>query len=385
MFKFEVLFSDKKTGARIGKIITPRGVVETPVFMPVGTAGSVKALLPEFVASLGYRIILANTYHLLLRPGPDIIKKAGGLHPFMNWKGLILTDSGGFQVYSLSFLRKIKTEGILFKSHLDGQEIFLTPEFSLEIQLKLNSDILMVLDTCIPYPATREGTEELTHLTHTWALKSLEFWEKNTKEGKALFGIVQGGMFEDLRKQSARFIANLPFDGYAIGGLSVGEPLELRNKMLEIAVPELPESSPRYLMGVGTPLDLIESVIRGIDMFDCVLPTRNARRGTLFTSQGIISIKNSRYKEDFTPLDPECNCYTCRNYTKAYLRHLFYAKELLIYSLLTLHNLTYYAKIMKEIKEAIKTSSLEKLREELFIKFYKSQKEEYDESLGNCY
>ncbi len=383
MFKFEVLFSDPKTGARIGKLITPRGVVETPVFMPVGTSGSIKAVIPEYVSSLGYSIILANTYHLLLRPGPEIIEKAGGLHNFMNWKRLILTDSGGFQVYSLSSFRKIKPEGILFRSHLDGTEIFLTPEVSLEIQLKLNSDILMVLDTCIPYPSTRHETEELTQLTHTWALRSLEFWEKNKKEGKALFGIVQGGMFDDLRKESARFIGNLPFNGYAIGGLSVGESLELRNQMLEIVVPELPENSPRYLMGVGTPLDLVESVIRGVDMFDCVLPTRNARRGTIFTSQGIISIKNSKYKEDFSPLDPDCNCYTCRNYTKAYLRHLFLAKELLIYPLLTLHNLTYYAKIMSEIKEAIRGSRLEALREELYIKYYKSKEEERDESLDD--
>lgn len=380
MFKFEIRFVDSKTGARIGKIITPRGVVETPVFMPVGTAGSIKALFPEMVSSLGYPIILANTYHLLLRPGPDVIEKIGGLHKFMNWKGLILTDSGGFQVYSLSSFRKIKSDGILFKSHLDGSEYFLTPESTLEIQLKLNSDILMVLDTCIPYPSEREETEKLTKLTHEWALKSLEFWEKNKREGKALFGIVQGGMYEDLRRHSAQFIGKLPFNGYAIGGLSVGEPFELRNKMLEIAVPELPEKVPRYLMGVGTPLDLVEAVMRGIDMFDCVLPTRNARRGTLFTSQGIISIKNSKYKEDFSPLDPECDCYTCRNYTKAYLRHLFHAKELLIYSLLTLHNLTYYAKIVKQIKEAIKSSSLEKLREHLSLLYQKSQEEENDGS-----
>ncbi|MEZ0343969.1 MAG: tRNA guanosine(34) transglycosylase Tgt [Caldimicrobium sp.] len=383
MFQFEILFSDPKTGARIGRIITPRGVIETPVFMPVGTAGSIKALIPEWVASLGYPLILANTYHLLLRPGPDVIEKTGGLHKFMNWKGLILTDSGGFQVYSLSSFRKIKPEGILFKSHIDGTEYFLTPESSLEIQLKLNSDILMVLDTCIPYPSERTETEKLTQLTHEWALKSLEFWEKIKKVGKALFGIVQGGMYDDIRRQSAKFIGELPFNGYAIGGLSVGEPFELRNKMLEIALSELPEKAPRYLMGVGTPLDLVEAVIRGVDMFDCVLPTRNARRGTLFTSQGIISIKNSKYKEDFTPLDPECNCYTCRNYTKAYLRHLFLTKELLIYSLLTLHNLSYYAKIVKQIKEAIKGSTIEKLRENLSLLYQKSQKEDTDGSFDD--
>ncbi|BAU24132.1 queuine tRNA-ribosyltransferase [Caldimicrobium thiodismutans] len=380
MFLFKLLYSDSKTQARIGQIITPRGVIETPVFMPVGTAGTVKALFPELVASLGFSIILANTYHLLLRPGPEIIKNAGGLHAFMNWKGLILTDSGGFQVYSLSSFRKITSEGILFQSHLDGSEYFLTPEFALEIQLMLNSDILMVLDTCIPYPSDIEKTQILTELTHKWAIKSLEFWERNKKEGKAIFGIVQGGMFEDLRKESARFIANLPFNGYALGGLSVGEPFELRNAMLDIAIPELPEGAPRYLMGVGTPLDLVEAVIRGIDMFDCVLPTRNARRGSLFTSQGIISIKSSKYKEDFSPLDPECSCYTCRNYTKAYLRHLFLAKELLIYSLLTLHNLTYYAKIVRQIKEAVRTGNLSALREDLYLKYYKTSKEEDDGS-----
>lgn len=380
MFSFRLLYSDTQTLARIGQIITPRGVIETPVFMPVGTAGTIKALFPEVVSSLGFPIILANTYHLLLRPGPETIQRAGGLHTFMNWKGLILTDSGGFQVYSLSSFRKILPEGILFKSHLDGREYFLTPELSLDVQLKLNSDILMVLDTCIPYPSNEEETKTLTELTHKWAVKSLEFWEKNKKEGKALFGIIQGGMYEDLRLESARFITSLPFNGFALGGLSVGEPFELRNRLIDIAIPETPEKAPRYLMGVGTPLDLVEAVIRGIDMFDCVLPTRNARRGSLFTSQGIISIKNSRYKEDFTPLDPECNCYTCRNYTKAYLRHLFTAKELLIYSLLTLHNLTYYAKIVKQIKEAIKAGTLQDLREDLFQRYYKNYKEEDDGS-----
>jgi queuine tRNA-ribosyltransferase len=380
MFSFKLLYSDTQTLARIGQIITPRGLIETPVFMPVGTAGTIKALFPEVVSSLGFPIILANTYHLLLRPGPETIQRAGGLHSFMNWKGLILTDSGGFQVYSLSSFRKILPEGILFKSHLDGREYFLTPELSLDVQLKLNSDILMVLDTCIPYPSNEEETKTLTELTHKWAVKSLEFWEKNKKEGKALFGIIQGGMYENLRLESARFITSLPFNGFALGGLSVGEPFELRNRLIDTAIPEIPEKVPRYLMGVGTPLDLVEAVIRGIDMFDCVLPTRNARRGSLFTSQGIISIKNSRYKEDFTPLDPECNCYTCRNYTKAYLRHLFTAKELLIYSLLTLHNLTYYAKIVKQIKEAIKAGTLQDLREDLFQRYYKNYKEEDDGS-----
>jgi len=378
MFQFRLIFSDQKTRARLGQIITPRGVVETPVFMPVGTLGSIKALMPEMVSSLGYKIILANTYHLYLRPGPEVIEKAGGLHSFMNWKGLILTDSGGFQVYSLASFREILPEGILFHSHLDGSEHFLTPQKALEIQLKLNSDILMVLDTCIPYPSEREETKRLTDLTHRWAEEFLSYWEGQGKKGKALFGIVQGGMYEDLRRESASFLRTLPFHGYAIGGLSVGEPSHLRNRMLEVSIEALPEEAPHYLMGVGTPLDLVEAVIRGVDMFDCVLPTRNARRGTLFTSQGALSIKKASFREDFSPLDPECDCYTCRNYTRAYLRHLFLSKELLVYSLLTLHNLTYYAKIIKAIKEALLQGHLEALREELFQKYHKTLKEEED-------
>lgn len=374
MFKFKILYRDNHSLARLGIIITPRGVIPTPVFMPVGTQGSVKALLPELVAALGYKIILGNTYHLLLRPGPEVIERAGGLHKFMHWKGLILTDSGGFQVYSLSGYRKITDEGILFRSHLDGSEYFLTPEVALDVQLKLNSDILMVLDVCIPYPASREETAKLTKLTHRWAERSLNYWQGKGK-GKALFGIIQGGMFEDLRKRSAQFIAEHPFDGLALGGLSVGEPIEIRNAMIEAAIPFLPEDKPRYLMGVGTPLDMVEAVIRGVDMFDCVLPTRNARRGSLFTSQGVISIKRSEFKEDFTPLDPECSCYTCRNYTKAYLRHLFLSKELLAYTLLSLHNLSYYGRIMQEIREAIRRGTLFELRNKL-RELYEKQPQE---------
>ncbi|MFN3920859.1 MAG: tRNA guanosine(34) transglycosylase Tgt [Caldimicrobium sp.] len=380
MFKFRVKYQDKKTQARIGEVITCRGVYETPVFMPVGTLGSIKALFPEIVASFGYPIILANTYHLYLRPGVEVIEKAGGLHSFINWKGLILTDSGGFQVYSLAPFCEIKEEGILFRSHIDGSYHFFNPQLVLELQLRLNSDIIMVLDTCIPYPSERENTQKLTEITHKWALQSIEFWEKNKREDKAIFGIVQGGMYEDLRRKSAQFISSLPFNGYAIGGLSVGEPLELRNIMIDCALSELPENSPRYLMGVGTPLDILEAIIRGIDMFDCVLPTRNARRGTLFTSQGILSIRNSLYKEDFTPLDSECECYTCRNYSKAYLRHLFLSKELLVYSLLTLHNLFFYGKIVQRIKKAIQKGTLEELREEFYKKYYKPKEEENAES-----
>ncbi|MCS7198805.1 MAG: tRNA guanosine(34) transglycosylase Tgt [Caldimicrobium sp.] len=378
MFRFRVIKTDKNSKARLGLLMTPRGVVETPAFMPVGTQGSIKALPPEVVLSLDYKIILANTYHLLLRPGPEVIEKAGGLHSFMNWKGLIITDSGGFQVYSLARFREIRAEGILFRAPIDGTQHFLTPELSLEIQLKLQSDILMVLDTCIPYPVEMEEAKRLTQLTHNWALRSLEYWEKNKREGRAIFGIIQGGMWEELRKESTQFISALPFDGIALGGLSVGEPREMRNRVLAISTPYLPEEKPRYLMGVGTPLDIVEAVMHGIDLFDCVLPTRNARRGTLFTSKGQISIKNASFKEDFTPLDPECSCYTCRNYTRAYLRHLFQSKELLIYYLLSLHNLSYYGKIIKNIKSAIRKGELHNLREKLLELYQKTDQEDGD-------
>jgi queuine tRNA-ribosyltransferase len=365
MFRFQILYQSRKTKARIGAIITHRGVIETPVFMPVGTQGTIKAMPPEIVSSLGYEIILSNTYHLYLRPGPDIIQELGGIHKFMNWKKLILTDSGGFQVYSLSQFRKITEEGILFKSHIDGTEHFFSPIITLEIQKKLGSDILMVLDTCIPYPLSYEETENLTELTHKWAVESFEYWQRHKNEKQAVFGIIQGGMYKDLRRYSAKFITSLEFDGYAIGGLSVGEPLEIRNQMTEISLEYMPYNKPRYVMGIGTPLDIIDAVIRGIDMFDCVLPTRNARRGTVFTSKGFLSIKNASFKDDSLPLDPECECYTCRNFSRGYLRHLFHAKELLVYFLLTLHNLFYYAKLMKHIKNAIKTETLENLREEI--------------------
>jgi queuine tRNA-ribosyltransferase len=365
MFKFQILYQSRKNQARIGAIITHRGVIETPVFMPVGTQGTIKAMPPEIVSSLGYNIILSNTYHLYLRPGPDIIQELGGIHKFMNWKKLILTDSGGFQVYSLSQFRKITEEGILFKSHIDGTEHFFSPIMVLEIQKKLGSDILMVLDTCIPYPLSYEETKNLTELTHKWAVESFEYWQRHKNEKQAVFGIIQGGMYEDLRRDSAKFITSLEFDGYAIGGLSVGEPLETRNQMIETSLEYMPYHKPRYVMGIGTPLDIIDAVIRGIDMFDCVLPTRNARRGTVFTSKGFLSIKNASFKSDSLPLDPECECYTCRNFSRGYLRHLFHAKELLVYFLLTLHNLFYYVKLMKHIKNAIKTETLENLREEV--------------------
>lgn len=376
MFKFQLVYQSKKTSARIGKIITHRGVIETPVFMPVGTQATIKAVIPEKIQEMGYRIILSNTYHLYLRPGPDIIKSLGGLHKFMNWDRYILTDSGGFQVYSLSQFRKIQEDGILFRSHLDGSEHFFSPIKALEIQKKFDSDIMMVLDTCIPYPCSYEETKYLTDLTHKWAIESLEYWERHKNEKQALFGIIQGGMYEELRKSSAQFISNCEFDGYGIGGLSVGEPLEIRNQMIEVCIEYLPKNKPRYLMGVGTPLDIIEAVMRGVDMFDCVLPTRNARRGTVYTSQGTLSIKVSAFKDDDSPLDPECECYVCRNFSRGYLRHLFNAKELLVYQLLTLHNLFYYAKLMEQIKKAIIKENLQELKEKIAF-YYSTEKNNF--------
>ncbi|WP_022854327.1 tRNA guanosine(34) transglycosylase Tgt [Thermodesulfatator atlanticus] len=367
---FQVEKTCPKTQARTGFLFTRRGVVETPVFMPVGTQASIKALTPDDVASLGARIILANTYHLFLRPGHELIARLGGLHQFMNWPRAILTDSGGFQVFSLAKFCRIEEEGARFKSHLDGQEYVLTPELAMEIQAALDSDIRMVLDTCIPHPCSYDETQRLTALTTRWERRSKKAWEKNAK-GSLLFGIVQGGMYEDLRRKSAEEIVSLGFDGYAIGGLSVGEPQELMLKMLEVSVSGLPEENPRYLMGVGTPEDILEAVARGVDMFDCVLPTRNARRGTLFTSQGKLAIKQARYKNDEKPLDPHCRCYTCRHYSRAYLRHLFLAGELLAYRLNTIHNLFFYLDFMEKIRQSIREGRFQE-----FKKAYYQQKEE---------
>ncbi|RUM88694.1 MAG: tRNA guanosine(34) transglycosylase Tgt [Thermodesulfatator sp.] len=365
---FKILKKDRQTEARWGLLLTRRGAVETPVFMPVATGGTVKALPPETVAGLSARVILANTYHLWLRPGPEIIRRAGGLHRFMNWPRVILTDSGGFQVFSLAPLREILEDGVRFRSHLDGAELFLTPEKSLEIQEALDADLRMVLDVCLPYPSSREEAERFTALTHYWAERSLKWWKKRDPRGALLLGIVQGGMFEDLRRQSARTLVSLEFEGYALGGLSVGEPKETMWRMLEVTLPELPEDRPRYLMGVGTPEDILEAVARGVDMFDCVLPTRNARRGTVFTSQGTFHIRNAPYKEDFRPLDPLCDCYTCRHYTRAYLRHLFQAGELLVYYLLTLHNLAFYLRFMREIRKALREGRFAAFREEFYAR-----------------
>ncbi len=338
------------TGPRRGRIDFPRGSIETPAFMPVGTNGTVKAMTPEELKALGAEIILGNTFHLMQRPGTEVIKKHGDLHDFMHWDRPILTDSGGFQVFSLAKLRKITEQGVSFNSPVDGAKIELTPESSMQVQRDLGSDIVMIFDECTPYPATLEQAQSSMELSLRWAERSKQAHEGNPS---ALFAIVQGGMYEDLRERSARTLVSIGFDGYAIGGLSVGEPKEERNKVLQVTTPLLPEDKPRYLMGVGTPEDIVESVRRGIDMFDCVMPTRNARTGFLFTSWGILKIRNSRYKDDTRPVDETCSCYTCQNYSRSYLRHLDKCKEILSSRLNTIHNLHYYQQLMKDIRLAI--------------------------------
>ncbi|MFH1410973.1 MAG: tRNA guanosine(34) transglycosylase Tgt [Patescibacteria group bacterium] len=343
----------QKSGkARRGILKTAHGEIQTPFFMTIAPAGAVKGLLPEEVKNLGGQILLSNTYHLHLRPGEEVVEKAGGLHKFMNWDGPILTDSGGYQVFSLAKIRKLKADGVEFQSHLDGSRIFLTPEKAIEIQQKLGADIIMCLDECPGAHEERAYVKKSLELTTRWAKRCKDYHEIH-KDKSMLFGIVQGGMHSDLRKESAKQLTEIGFDGYAIGGLSVGEPNEVMYKMLDETLPELPEDKPRYLMGVGTPEDILEAVERGIDMFDCALPTRNARHGYLFTSKGVVRIRNEAHKEDFATLDPDCGCYTCKNYTRAYLRHLFISAEPLSLRLNTLHNVAFYLNLMKKIREAI--------------------------------
>lgn len=343
-------------GARRGRLSFHRGEVETPAFMPVGTYGTVKAMTPEELEGIGAQIILGNTFHLMLRPGTDIIEKHGDLHDFMHWEGPILTDSGGFQVFSLAKMRKITEEGVRFKSPIDGSEVHLTPEVSMEVQRKLGSDIVMIFDECTPYPATEEQARESMELSLRWADRSKQAHADNPS---ALFGIVQGGMYENLRRESAEGLKAIGFDGYAIGGLSVGEPLEERNAVLDVTTPYLPTERPRYLMGVGKPEDIIEAVRRGVDMFDCVIPTRNARTGFLYTRYGLLRIRNSRFADDTRPIDETCDCYTCRNYSRSYLRHLDKCGEILGSRLNTIHNLYYYQRLMREIREAIDNDRFE--------------------------
>ena len=350
-FYLEILHVDKNSGARYGILHTPHGDVEAPMFMPVGTLATVKTLSPEEVKELGAGVILANTYHLSIRPGADIVQKAGGLHKFMNYDGPILTDSGGFQVFSLADNRKIDEDGVHFKNHLNGDKLFFSPEVAIDIQEKLGADIIMSFDECIPYPASYEYAKKSTERTLRWALRGKE---AHKREDQALFGIVQGGDYEDLRKMCAEELVKMDFPGYSIGGTSIGEPKEKCFEMIEYAVKYLPNDKPRYLMGVGSLDYLLGGIARGIDMFDCVLPTRIARHGTLMTSHGRVNIKNEQYKEDFTPLDDNCDCYCCKNYTKAYLRHLYVCDEAFGKRLLSIHNVRFLIKVMEGARQAIK-------------------------------
>lgn len=354
MFRFELQATCPETGARAGILHTAHGDVETPVFMPVGTQGTVKGILPrDLIQDLNAKIILGNTYHLFLRPGHETIRKFGGLHGFTSWPRAILTDSGGFQVFSLDTLRKVTEEGVLFRSHLNGDQHFFTPESTIDVQLALGSDIMMVLDECLAYPASHEAARVSTERTLRWARSAYDHYMRSADGEHACFPIVQGSMYADLRRHCAEELLSLGADGYAIGGLSVGEPRGLSLEMTEITAPLLPKDRPRYVMGVGMPEDLPEYVARGVDMMDCVLPSRNARNGCLFTSQGRVLIKQAQYKEDPRPIDENCECYACRNFSRAYLRHLFLAGEITFSVLATLHNLYRYLDIMKRMREAI--------------------------------
>lgn len=348
---FNLLKTDPKSRARRGILNTPHGSIETPVFMPVGTAATVKAMRPEEVEEMGAGIILSNTYHLYLRPGHEVIREAGGLHKFMNWNKAILTDSGGFQVFSLGNLRKITEEGVEFKSHIDGSSHQFTPEKSMEVQESLGSDIIMAFDECAPYPADRKYVRDSLERTTRWLERCKAY--HTTTEKQSLFGIMQGGMYPDLRRESAKQIVAMDLPGYAIGGLSVGEPKPLMYEILDETIDELPKEKVRYLMGVGSPDCLFEGVERGVDLFDCVLPTRIARHGMALTSVGRVNIKNKQYERDFTPLDPNCQCYTCKNYSRAYLRHLYKGNEMLSSMLMTNHNLYFLVNLMKNIRESI--------------------------------
>jgi queuine tRNA-ribosyltransferase len=365
MFAFQLQKTAGPAGPRLGEIHTARGVVETPVFMPVATYGTVKTLTPEEVAELGAAIILSNVYHLFLRPGVELIGSLGGLHRFMNWPGPILTDSGGYQVFSLAPFRTLSEEGVLFRSHLNGDQHFLTPEKVVELQEALGVDIMMCLDECPPFPCPEPEARRAMDLTYKWAQRSREAW-RNCHQ--ALFAIVQGGMSPRWRREQAQALRELDFPGYALGGLSVGEDKETTLAMVEATAPELPEDKPRYLMGLGTPEDLVEGVARGMDMFDCVLPTRNARNGMAFTDTGRVVIRNAGYARDPEPLSVDCDCYTCRHYSRAYLRHLFVSREILAYRLLTLHNLCYYFNLMARIRQALAADRFADFRQDFYAK-----------------
>jgi queuine tRNA-ribosyltransferase len=358
---FDLISTDNQ--ARRGRLSFDRGVVETPAFMPVGTYGTVKAMTPEELVELGAEIILGNTFHLMLRPGTEIVKRHGDLHDFMHWQRPILTDSGGFQVFSLAKMRKITEQGVVFQSPVDGATIELTPERSMRVQGDLGSDIVMIFDECTPYPASAQQVESSMQLSLRWAERSKQAHQGNSS---ALFGIVQGGMYPEHREQSALSLTAMGFDGFAIGGLSVGEPEDERNHIIECTIPHLPGDQPRYLMGVGKPEDIVESVRRGVDMFDCVIPTRNARTGFLYTRAGILRIRNSCYQDDTRPVDEDCGCYTCRHYSRSYLRHLDKCGEILGSRLNTIHNLHYYQDLMRDLREAIEANRFDAYAEEFY-------------------
>jgi queuine tRNA-ribosyltransferase len=364
VLNFKIIHKCLSTHARMGEIETRHGSFQTPVFMPVGTQGTVKAVSPEDLVDVGIRVLLANTYHLYLRPGHEIIEKLGGLHRFMNWNYAILTDSGGFQVFSLSKLRTISEDGVLFQSHIDGSRHFIGPNEAIRIQQALGSDIIMAFDECAPFPADRNDVSNSVRRTSQWARQCKEQKRDN---GQALFGIVQGGTYRDFREKSAKELVQMDFDGYALGGLSVGEDPVTRQDIIRHTIPFLPYDKPIYLMGVGSPEDIIEAVMLGVDMFDCVMPTRNARNGTLFTGNGRLVIKNACYRDDDRPIDNACGCYTCTHYSRAYLRHLFMANELLAYRLNSIHNLYYYTRLMVDIQNAIRRDQFEVFRN-LFYK-----------------
>jgi queuine tRNA-ribosyltransferase len=386
---FELIHKDKSTKARLGKLKTAHGEINTPVFMPVGTQGTIKTISIDELEDCNVEIILGNAYHLCLRPGVEIIGKAGGLHKFIGWDGPILTDSGGYQVFSLAVLRKLSDEGVEFSSHIDGSKHFLTPEKVIEIQMGLGSDIMMTLDECVHYPAARDYVEQSLDLTTRWARRSKEYFEGQgfrLRQGfggqarvkgqgsQLLFGIVQGSTYLDLRKKAVEDLLEIGFDGYAIGGVSVGEPQNLIYEVAEYTASLLPEDKPRYLMGMGTPPDILEAIASGMDMFDCVVPTRNGRNGQAFTWKGDLQLRNAEYKEDFRAIDEDCGCFTCRTHTRAYIRHLFNAKELLGLRLVSLHNIYFYVKLIQTARKAIKENRFDSFKKEFVKNYNKKEK-----------
>ncbi len=372
MLKFNISGKDRISKARTGSFETDHGIVETPIFMPVGTQGTVKAVNQSYLKNdINAQIVLSNTYHLYLRPGTEILEKAGGLHKFMNWDKPILTDSGGYQVFSLSELRKLKPDGVEFSSHLDGSKHLFTPEKVINIQRSIGSDIMMVLDECTPYPCEFDYAKKSAELTSNWAILNKEAFNKTSSfydHNQFLFGIIQGSVYKELRERSARDLIAIGFDGYAIGGLAVGEPTNVMYDLVDFTTDFMPENKPRYLMGVGRPENILEAIERGIDMFDCVMPTRNARNANLFTSDGVLSMRNAQYKDDFRTIDEVCDCYTCKNYSRAYLRHLFIAKEILALELSSIHNLHFYLNLVKEARQRIKEGNFSDWKSEIVKK-----------------